>query len=150
MLLAANPFTGPDFPALLLAICEASYRPPSTIDRLWPRSLDAWFVRSFRIDREHRFRSAEEAAISLAMAIAELGDTQPAGADNPSQASWPSSPGLPSQPLASWPGGRPPSPHPTESSWPSRPSVPYSGPPTSHASWEEDDEDDKTAPRSKR
>jgi serine/threonine protein kinase len=101
MLLGANPFRAPDYPAMCLAICEGAYTPPSELDPRWPRDLDAWFVRSFRLDREKRFHSTEEAAAALALALSPLGDTQPAGVERPSAASGPGPPSSSMQPAPS-------------------------------------------------
>jgi hypothetical protein len=127
---------GPDYPALLLAITEATYHPPSFYDERWPLALDAWFAKSFRVDRETRFRGADEAGVALAVALSELGDTQPAGADHALNSSWPSSPGFSAPPSGrhSWTG--------VEPRWPERRAE-------TQPSWD-DDEDDKTAPRQRR
>ena len=145
MLLGVNPFSGPDYPALLLAICEASYRPPTTYDKRWPRALDAWFQRSFRIDRDQRFRSADEASTSLALAIAELGETQPAGAE----VAQGSGPEIVERP--SWPGAMPP----PEPSWQSfmgdAPPMSTRSAVSVDKSWEQEDtDDDKTIQRTRR
>jgi serine/threonine-protein kinase len=79
LLLGDKPFTGDDFPSMLVAIVEADYKPPSHWDAAWPSSLDNWFVRAFKIKAAGRFHSAEEAGTALMLAVGELGDVQPAG-----------------------------------------------------------------------
>jgi serine/threonine-protein kinase len=81
MLFGALPFARPDYPALCLAICEADYLTPSSLDPRWPAAVDAWFARAFKLDREQRFGSAEEASAELARALGDMGDLHPAGAD---------------------------------------------------------------------
>jgi eukaryotic-like serine/threonine-protein kinase len=82
MLIGALPFLARDYPAMCLAITRAEFTLPSALDPAWPKEVDAWFARSFKIDRAARFRSAEEASTSLALALAPLGDHQPSGADD--------------------------------------------------------------------
>jgi serine/threonine-protein kinase len=123
MLLGANPFRAPDYPAMCLTICEGKYTPPSHFDPRWPRDLDAWFERCFRLEREKRFHSVSEAAAALALALSPLGDTQPVGIERPSSASQPGPPsasGLHAAPSSS-------SGDPLDESW--------------------DNEDEKTIPR---
>jgi serine/threonine-protein kinase len=84
MLLGRNPFTGRNFPAVCMAICDCRYIAPSQVDPAWPPELDRFFERLFRVDREARFASAGETASALGQALAPLGDQQPAGATSPS------------------------------------------------------------------
>ncbi len=80
MLFGALPFTGPDFPDMCRAVCEADYVPPTHYDKQWPQALDAWFAHSFALHRDARFHSAQETATSLARALEPLGGAEPAGA----------------------------------------------------------------------
>ncbi|RLB55300.1 MAG: hypothetical protein DRI90_19575 [Deltaproteobacteria bacterium] len=80
MLFGALPFTGPDFPDMCRAVCEADYVPPTRYDKQWPQALDAWFAHSFALHRDARFHSAQETATSLARALEPLGGAEPAGA----------------------------------------------------------------------
>jgi len=81
LLMGALPFVARDYPAMCLAITQGTFTPPSIYDSRWPAQLDAWFSRAFQVDRESRFRSAEEAAASLALALGPVADIQPEGAD---------------------------------------------------------------------
>jgi eukaryotic-like serine/threonine-protein kinase len=119
MLFGTLPFARPDYPALCLAICEAEYLTPSSLDPRWPPSVDAWFARSFSLDREARFASADEAVATLAHALAELGDVHPAGADTGSH-SWDDAETLPRMSSSSLP--------PMSTPMSSSPSGPYSAP----------------------
>ncbi len=83
MLLGTLPFEATDYPTLCLSICEGSFTPPSIFDNRWPPELDAYFARAFHTNIEARFRSADEAAAALALALGPLGDIQPAGAPRP-------------------------------------------------------------------
>ena len=55
-----------------MAICKAEYHPPTAVHSGWPVSLDAWFERTFALDRERRFDAALEAVDALAGALAPL------------------------------------------------------------------------------
>jgi serine/threonine protein kinase len=80
MLIGALPFDATEYPALCLSIVEGRFTPPSRYDPEWPAELDAWCARSFHVDIEARFRSAEESSTSFALALGPLGDHQPRGA----------------------------------------------------------------------
>ncbi len=129
MLLGALPFARPDYPSLCLAICEGEFLLPSSFDARWPEALDTWFSRAFALDRDGRFASAEEAAVTFERVVGAITHDVPHGAppdDDPnSLRMWDEAKTLPRSP-----SGGPASGGPT-SGWGPSESPPTSGDPAS-------------------
>ena len=64
MLTGRNPFVGPNIAAIMQRVLTATVARPSTLRADLPRSLDAWFARALEKDRERRFASVREMAVS--------------------------------------------------------------------------------------
>ncbi|MEZ4443934.1 MAG: serine/threonine-protein kinase [Polyangiaceae bacterium] len=79
LLMGILPFAAEDYPTVCLLITEGRYFRPSTVDRRWPPTLDAWLGRTLAVDRDRRFYTAAEAADAFLRAVAELGSEWPAG-----------------------------------------------------------------------
>ncbi|MBI4701394.1 MAG: protein kinase [Deltaproteobacteria bacterium] len=66
------PFDGPSPHALLLAICNGEFTPPSRLDKGLTPSLDRWFARALRPNPQDRFGSAREMADAFVEAATEI------------------------------------------------------------------------------
>ena len=67
-LLGQLPFQAPNFPLLVVSICQDPIRMPSTLASV-PPAMDAWVERALQRDREQRFGSARELARELCQAL---------------------------------------------------------------------------------
>jgi len=68
-LTATPPFAGSSVAAVLVAVNEGRFTPPTQVRPELPTQVDAWMARALHLDPEARFGSAAEMAEALALAL---------------------------------------------------------------------------------
>jgi serine/threonine protein kinase len=63
------PFKGKDVGALCVHLLEGDFTPPSTLASELPPELDAWFESAFAKNRDDRFQTAREMAVSMSRLV---------------------------------------------------------------------------------